>query len=312
MDDLLSTAREAAEEAASVHRSHFGRVDVRSASRKGRSDFVSRVDMEAQEACVAVIRARHPGHFIVAEEAREVGAGEGKPQEVGAGEGKPREVGADEEKPRGAEEARGGEAAQEAALDAALQAKTPVWVVDPLDGTTNFLHGHPAHASSVGVWVGDGFAAGAVAASHTGERWWARRGGGAYRDGERIQVSAVRDPANALVGTGFPFKTIDLLPGYLEQLGSVLSRTAGIRRGGSAALDLCYLASGILDAFWEMRLSPWDVGAGIAIVLEAGGVVTRLDGSAPGLGGGPILAANSPELHAFLGALVAPGDEGRG
>ena len=268
MDDLLSTAREAAEAAASVHRSHFGRVDVRAASRKGRSDFVSKVDLEAQEACLSVIRARHPHHFILAEEAE------------------------------------GEDSREDGALGAALRSELPVWVVDPLDGTTNFLHGHPAHAASVGVWVDGGFAAGAVAASRTGERWWARRGGGAYQDGEKIRVSRIRDPADALVGTGFPFKAIDQLPRYLEQLGRVLSRTAGVRRGGSAALDLCHLASGVFDAFWEMRLSPWDVGAGIAILLEAGGVATRFDGSAPGLEGGSILAANGPELHEFLGALV--------
>ena len=114
-------------------------------------------------------------------------------------------------------------------------------------------------------------------------------------------MSAIGDLSLALLGTGFPFKHPAQVPGYLEQLGRVLLRTSGVRRGGAAALDLCYLAQGTLDAFWEAHLSPWDVAAGLAILSEAGGIWVRQDGSPLALHeGGSVLAANGPHLlHAL-------------
>ncbi len=144
-----------------------------------------------------------------------------------------------------------------------------------------------------------------MVAARTGERWWARRGQGAFKNGLPIRVSSLRSVRAALVGTGFPFKEPDLVPRYLQELQRVLPASGGVRRGGSAALDLCYLAEGILDGFWEEDyLSPWDVAAGLVILREAGGIATRLDGSEIGLDDGSILAANSPEVLEELGALV--------
>jgi myo-inositol-1(or 4)-monophosphatase len=137
--------------------------------------------------------------------------------------------------------------------------------VDPLDGTANFLHGHPVHAASVGVAVDGVVAAGAVSCATTGERWWARRGQGAWKSGRRIAVSDARCLEGGLIGTGFPFKVQHLIPAYLEELGHVLRAGAGVRRAGAAALDLCYVAEGRLDGFWESFLNPWDFAAGIVI-----------------------------------------------
>lgn len=154
----------------------------------------------------------------------------------------------------------------------------PLWIVDPLDGTTNFLHGHPQYCSSVAVAVDGRPVAGAVVSGSTGERWWAAEGLGAFKSGRRIHVSTDRPLIQALVGTGFPFKLLDVMPTYLGQLDRVLRSASGVRRAGSAALDLCYLAQGSLDAFWEEILMPWDFAAGLVLVREAGGVLSRPDG----------------------------------
>jgi myo-inositol-1(or 4)-monophosphatase len=183
----------------------------------------------------------------------------------------------------------------------------PTWVVDPLDGTTNFLHRHPAHAASVGVVRRGRPVAGAVVASATGERWWAGEGEGAFRNGKPIRVSATRDLRVALVGTGFPFKLLDRLPDYLAQFERVLPASAGIRRCGSAALDLCYLAQGSLDAFWEIHLSPWDIAAGLCVLSEAGGTARSIEGGPVDLlRGGSVLAANSHGMLEALGERVRP------
>lgn len=180
----------------------------------------------------------------------------------------------------------------------------PLWLVDPLDGTANFLHGHPFYCASVAVALGGRPVAGAVVSGSTGERWWASEGDGAFKGGRRIRVSPRGPLGHALVGTGFPFKRLELLPSYLGQLDRVLRATAGVRRAGSAALDFCYLAQGSLDAFWEEILMPWDFAAGIVIVREAGGVLTRPDGSALDIAPGGVRGANSPELMEELRAVL--------
>lgn len=255
MNPLLSTALAAAEAAADIHRRDRGHVRVESASEKGRADYVSRTDTDAQDAAVAVIRSRHPDHPILSEE-------DDRPvsERLAAWDG------------------------------------SPLWVVDPLDGTANFLHGHPQHAASVAVVADGGPLAGAVVCAATGERWWAARGEGAFRGGLPVTVAPPRHLRDALVGTGFPFKLVDELPTFLGQLDRVLRSSAGIRRAGAASLDLCYLAQGSLDAFWELVLHPWDFAAGWIIVEEAGGTLARMDGSPLSLGDYPILGASTPEL----------------
>jgi len=189
------------------------------------------------------------------------------------------------------------------------------WIIDPLDGTTNWLHGYPEYAVSIAAEDRDGLRAAVVLNSATGEWFEASRGGGARRDGERIAVSDLGDLALALVGTGFPFKKLHVLPAYLETMSRVLRSTAGIRRGGSAALDLCNLACGRLEAFWEYWLMPWDVAAGALVIREAGGVFEELN--VPGIESGSaatVHSGNMPEglgPGAFLGASAKLVDEFR-
>lgn len=181
---------------------------------------------------------------------------------------------------------------------------TPLWVVDPLDGTTNYLHGHPAYGASVAVAVGGVPVAACVHAAATSERWWARRGGGAWRNGKPIRVSRPRGWEQSLVATGFMFRGEADLDGFTRQMGRVKAAGAGIRRCGAAALDLCYVADGRYEAFWEHFLNPWDYAAGWLVVLEAGGAVERTDGSPLGLPAGSVMAGNAPDTLAALRELL--------
>jgi myo-inositol-1(or 4)-monophosphatase len=175
-----------------------------------------------------------------------------------------------------------------------------VFVADPLDGTTNFLHGFPWYAVSIAAVVDGELAAGAILNAATGELFTATAGGGARRAGQPIAVSRISDPTRALLGTGFPFK-----PGnphterYLDILPRVMEQTAGLRRAGAAALDLADVACGRFDAFWEMTLAPWDIAAGILLIREAGGVVTDLDGNPCPVAHTSVVAGN-PAMHAWL------------
>ena len=174
-----------------------------------------------------------------------------------------------------------------------------VVIADPLDGTTNFLHGYPEYAVSIGVAREGELCAAVVLNVPRGEEFTAIAGGGAFLNGARIKVSPLREPGRALIGTGFPFRTVEQLPQYVAQFSLVAAGTAGIRRAGAAALDLASVACGRFDAFWELTLAPWDIAAGILLVREAGGIVTDLEGqSARPIAGG--LVAGNPAMHAWL------------
>ena len=175
-----------------------------------------------------------------------------------------------------------------------------VFVADPLDGTTNFLHGFPWYAVSIAAMVDGELAAGAILNAATGELFTATAGGGARRAGQPISVSRITDAPRALIGTGFPFK-----PGnphterYLDLLPRIMLHTAGIRRAGAAALDLADVACGRFEGFWEMTLAPWDIAAGILLIREAGGIVTDLDGKPCPIAHTSVVAGN-PAMHAWL------------
>ena len=174
-----------------------------------------------------------------------------------------------------------------------------IFVADPLDGTTNFLHGYPAYAVSIGVLCDGRLAAGVVQNVVTGEVYTAADGHGAWLGDERLRVSTITEPARALIGTGLPFRDQEQIAPYLPQLARVLARTAGVRRAGSAALDLCDVARGRFEAFWELHLIPWDMAAGMLIIREAGGVVTDLAGEPATVRAGGVVAG-SPTMHAWL------------
>lgn len=186
---------------------------------------------------------------------------------------------------------------------AGQQAQGLCWIVDPLDGTTNFLHDYPAYAVSIAAAQDGELVAGVVVDVCHDTEYHATAGAGAWCGEMPLRVSDIDDPAHALVGTGFPFKSLEHLPEYLGQLGTILRRTSGIRRAGSAALDLVDVARGRFDGFWELALAPWDVAAGTLLVREAGGRVTGTDGRADVLRQGPIVAGN-PTIHAWLMGIV--------
>jgi myo-inositol-1(or 4)-monophosphatase len=181
----------------------------------------------------------------------------------------------------------------------AIASKGIVVIADPLDGTTNFLHGYPEYSVSIAIARNGALCSGVVLNVARDEEFTARRGGGAFLNGKRIRVSNLREPGRSLIGTGFPFKTLEKLPQYMEQFSLVMRGTAGIRRAGSAALDLSNVACGRFDAFWELVLAPWDVAAGMLMVQEAGGIVTDLAGNPPLLTAGSFVAGN-PAMHAWL------------
>ena len=176
------------------------------------------------------------------------------------------------------------------------------WVVDPLDGTTNFAHGFPAVGVSVALVRGGRPVAGAICAPFLGQTWVAGRGEGAWLLGEeaepcRLRVSD-RAPAQAVVGTGFPFRRKELLPRYLRTFEAALSRFEDLRRPGAAALDLAWVAAGVFDGFFELALGPWDVAAGGLMIEEAGGVVTDWAGEDGWLQGD--ILAGPQAVHAVL------------
>ena len=179
-----------------------------------------------------------------------------------------------------------------------------VFVADPLDGTTNFLHGLPWYAVSVAALVDGEIVAGAVLNAATGELFTATAGGGAQRSGQPIAVSTIDDPIRALIGTGFPFKDGSPVDEYLRMLPRIMGETSGIRRPGAAALDLADVACGRYEAFWEMMLAPWDIAAGILLVREAGGVITDFSGAPCPVAETSVVAGN-PAMHAWLLKAIA-------
>jgi myo-inositol-1(or 4)-monophosphatase len=253
---LLAAAQLAADRAAAFLRREEGRRGPAEWSEKGRADFVTEVDREAERLIAATLLAAAPGSTVVGEELTPGGATNGLS-----------------------------------------------WIVDPLDGTTNYLHRFPYYAVSIAAARDGELLVGLVHHVPPGIRYHAVAGGGAFQDGTPIRVSTVSDPRHALVGTGFPFKYVDQLPQYQAQFAAVLKSAAGVRRPGSAALDLCDVASGRFDGFWELVLAPWDVAAGTLIIREAGGTVTGLDGDPHVLRHGSIVAGN-PAIHGWLLELL--------
>ena len=177
------------------------------------------------------------------------------------------------------------------------------WYVDPLDGTSNYAHGVPHFCVSAGVTDASGLAAGAVYQPLTGELFTAGRGLGAFSNGRPIHAGGRQALAACLVATGFPYDVWDHPERPLRMLGAAVTRARGVRRFGSAALDLAYVACGRFDGYFELGLKPWDVAAGILLVREAGGLATDLGGGPLRLDGGEILAA-SRGVHAELSALL--------
>lgn len=188
---------------------------------------------------------------------------------------------------------------------AQVREDVPVWVIDPIDGTVNFAHGHHHVAVSIGLYIGDQRILGVVNAPFLAECFWALKGTGAFCNGRVLAVSGAKELRNALVATGFPYQKTALAP-ILERVSRILHHCQDIRRNGSAALDLCWVAAGRLDAYFE-SVKPWDMAAGAIIAEEAGAKVGRYTSTAskwPNVVNGEGLLVSTPELHRDLLALV--------
>jgi myo-inositol-1(or 4)-monophosphatase len=259
MHPLLNVATLAARKGGDSLVRSMRRLDELNVSRKGRNDYVSDADRQAEDAIIYTIRKHYPDHAIIAEE-----SGDHAGSDI-------------------------------------------TWIIDPLDGTTNYLHAFPVYCVSIAVREKERVTHGVVYDPLRQEMFTASRGAGAQLEGRKIRVSGRRELSESLIGTGFPYRAgqsggLDI---YLAMLRAVLQKTSGVRRAGAAALDLAYVAGGRLDGFWELGLKPWDVAAGALLIQEAGGIVTGIDGSDDYLERGHILAG-SPKILAALARLMAP------
>jgi myo-inositol-1(or 4)-monophosphatase len=181
------------------------------------------------------------------------------------------------------------------------------WIIDPLDGTTNYLHGFPQYAVSIAMRHKGRLEAGVIYDPFKQEMFTALRGSGAQLNNRRIRVSSINHLEPALIGTGLPYNeaTYPHMAAYLGMLQDVMQQTSGVRRAGSAALDLAYVAAGRLDGFWEIALNPWDIAAGILLIREAGGLVANFTGGEDVMRSGNIVAGN-PKIFKALLQLIHP------
>lgn len=173
------------------------------------------------------------------------------------------------------------------------------WIIDPLDGTTNFIHGFPQYAVSIGLAHKGAMAHAVVYDPTSNELFTASKGAGAFLNDKRLRVSSRAKLAEALIGTGFPYRMFDHIDAYLAIFKELAQKSAGLRRPGAAALDLAYVAAGRLDGFWEFGLSPWDMAAGSLLITEAGGLVGDLAGEQTYLASGNVVAGN-PKIFSQL------------
>lgn len=180
-----------------------------------------------------------------------------------------------------------------------------VWIIDPLDGTTNFIHGFPVYCVSIAL-AHRGVVQQAVVYDPTrNDLFYATKGRGAYLNDKRLRVSKRTRMSDALIGTGFPFRRGDNFKRYVKMFEEVMTQCAGLRRPGAAALDLCYVAAGYYDAFFETGLNPWDVAAGSLIITEAGGLIGNFTGEADFLNQREVVAG-SPKIYGQLVQILAP------
>jgi myo-inositol-1(or 4)-monophosphatase len=252
MNPMVTIAVRAAREAGRVLTRSFNRLDTLTVTEKGKNEFVSEVDRNAEQAIIEVLRATFPHHAILAEES---GSHSGNEYQ---------------------------------------------WIIDPLDGTTNYLHGFPQFSISIALKVRNRLEVGVVYDPIKEEMFVASRGEGALLNDRKLRVTNRKGLDGALLGTGIPYRDFRFAENYLSMLKDLIQDTAGIRRPGSAALDFAYVAAGRLDGFWELGLAPWDFAAGALLVREAGGIVTDISGGERFLETGNVIAGGIKVHHAML------------
>jgi len=195
--------------------------------------------------------------------------------------------------------------AEESGTDFGVKDSDHLWIIDPLDGTTNFIHGFPVYAVSIGLAVKGQVQQAVVYDPSRNDLFYASKGRGAFRNDKRLRVSKRTRMSESLIGTGFPFRKGDNFKRYVQMFEAVMQNCAGLRRPGAAALDLCYVAAGYYDGFFETGLSPWDVAAGSLMITEAGGLVGNFTGEADFLYQREVVAGN-PKIYGQLVQTLAP------
>ena len=244
MQAMVNIAVRAARAAGDIIVRNMDRLDRIKIVTKQNNDFVSQVDLMAEEAIISSIKQAYPDHGILAEES--------------------------------------GTQSENSEFQ---------WIIDPLDGTTNYLHGFPQFAVSIALKHKDRLEVGVIYDPISQELFTASRGNGAMLNEKKIRVTSHSGLENALIGTGFPYYDQSYLDTYIETMKALMQKTAGLRRPGSAALDLAWLAAGRIDGFWEFNLKAWDIAAGALIIREAGGIVSDFENKDNYLKTGDIIAA---------------------
>lgn len=264
MHPMLNVAVRAARAAGRIITRASHDLDTVKIARKQRNDFVTEVDRAAEAAIIGALKQAYPDHAFLGEESGHL------PGKGGA---------------------------------APAQAEN-VWIIDPLDGTTNFIHGLPQYCVSIALMQKGVVTQAVVYDPNRDELYTASKGRGAFLNDRRIRVTQRDRLDEALVGTGFPFRRLEDLDRYLAMFRLVSEKAAGLRRPGAAALDLAYVAAGRYDAFFEIGLMPWDVAAGSLLVTEAGGLIGTLSGDGDPLFAEQVLAG-TPKLFGQMVALFA-------
>ena len=277
MNPILNTAFKAARKAGDMMIRASANLDAVKVDSKAFNDFVSDIDRQYESILLDTLFYSYPTHLVRSEEGGYFRASK----------------------------TREGVTIEQ--MDAADVPAVPEyeWIIDPLDGTTNYLHGHPQYAISMALLHKGKLQEALVYAPERNDCYMASRGQGALRNDRRIRVSNRIELNRCLIGTGFPVVDQSMMDTYLAIFKDFLAKTAGGRREGAAALDLCALACGRLDGFFEFNLKPWDIAAGALIVQEAGGIVTDMQGNESWLESGDVVAAN-PKVLAQMLQIIAP------
>ena len=277
MNPILNTAFKAARKAGDMMIRASANLDAVKVDSKAFNDFVSDIDRQSESILLDTLFYSYPTHLVRSEEGGYFRASK----------------------------TREGVTIEQ--MDAADVPAVPEyeWIIDPLDGTTNYLHGHPQYAISMALLHKGKLQEALVYAPERNDCYMASRGQGALRNDRRIRVSNRIELNRCLIGTGFPVVDQSMMDTYLAILKDFLAKTAGGRREGAAALDLCALACGRLDGFFEFNLKPWDIAAGALIVQEAGGIVTDMQCNESWLESGDVVAAN-PKVLAQMLQIIAP------
>lgn len=274
MHAILNIATMAAREAATLLNRYSSQIERVSTRDKGANQIVSEVDLIVEEAIIAVIKQHYPMHKILAEESSS------------ASNSSVSNTGATDSKSKHKSDNDGYE-----------------WIIDPLDGTINYLHGFPYYCISIAVRNEGALEHAVILDPVTQDMFTASKGSGAHLNNQRIRVSKTRRISDALISTGMPFQDPEDIKPWMRSYAAMLPRAQSIVRGGSSALDLAYVACGRYDALWQVGLKPWDMAAGILLIQEAGGILTDASGKHNSFENGQIICGNN-NLHEKVLQLV--------